>query len=484
VNAGFALRMARREARAGARRIGVFMLAVALGVAALTGLHAFQLDAAKGARAEARSLLGGDLRIQSTAPFGAGIGSLLDSLRAEGFEVSRSVTLGSMVSDLEGRGARLLQVNAVDSLFPVAGSPDSEPVGAWDRLGDGGKAVAERSTLLQVGVAVGDSLQVAGLRLSVAGTVTGLPIDPGIQSVVGPPIFIALADLEQTDLLDRGSLAQHRAFLAVPGPGSPAEIARFLQARISEIDDAPARVSIRTAQEEAEALAEGFQALARFLGLVGFMALLLGGVGVASAVQLYIEERMEGIAVLRCLGAGQGTVFGVYIVQTVLLGASGALLGVLLGVAIQFALPAVFAGMLPFRFDSVLRPGTMLLGMLVGTGVAVLFALIPLLRVREIPPLAAFRLDVEAGVARRGLPRVAAAVGIGASILTLAVLQTGASSKVRSLRRLSEGCSWPCGDCRGFWWALPDVWCREGLRSLCARGYRDSSVRGTRPGSC
>lgn len=402
------------------RRIGVYMGAVALGVAALTGLHAFQEDAAEAARLEARSLLGGDLRIQGPTELTAEIEAALDSLAATGARVTRVVSLASMVSVPAAARSRFLQVNAVDGAFPVVGDPVTDPQAGWERFREGGALVADESVLRQLGVAAGDTVRVGQAHLVVAGAVRGLPVDLGVQAVVGPPVFIHAADLPGTGLLGFGSLAQYRAFVALPEGEAPRGLFRSLRRSLRG-----SGASLRTARAEAEDLAEGFRMLGRFLGLVGLVALLLGGIGVAGAVHVYVRDRVPSIAVLRCLGAREGTAFRAYLLQAVLLGGGGALVGVVLGILLQRAIPLLLAGLLPFAVEPRIRPVTVLAGLAVGTWTAFLFALFPLLRVREIPPLAALRVDVESGVVRRRLPRIVAAIGLGGTLVLLCVAQTG-----------------------------------------------------------
>jgi putative ABC transport system permease protein len=414
------LRLAWREGRSGVRRLGVFMGAVALGVGALTGLHAFQQDAADAARGEARELLGGDLRLQSAAPFDDDLEARLDSLEASGAVVARVVTLASVVQAPGSNRNRLLQVNAVDETFPLVGTVQDAPVGSWGRFAAGGSVVAALQVLLQLSVEPGDTVRLGEARLQVAGSVQGLPVDLGIQTIVGPPIFMSLADLPATGLLGFGSLVQYRAFVLLPPGQDPGSVARELR---SSLDGRG--VGVRTAQAEAEAFAEGFRSLARFLGLVGLMALLLGGIGVASAVHVYVQDRIPSVAVLRCLGAPEGMVFRIYLLQAVALGLGGALVGLMLGLVLQFMIPTLLGGILPFELQPRLRPWTLAAGMAVGTWTAFLFALLPLLRVREIPPLAALRSQVEAGSVRRTLPRAATVAGLALTLFALSALQTG-----------------------------------------------------------
>jgi putative ABC transport system permease protein len=414
----FATRLAAREGRAGIRRIGVFMGAIALGVGALTGLHAFQQDAADGVRAEARELLGGDLRLQSGAALNDSVMTVLGGLRDRGFQVAEAVTLASAVPG--PTGSRLLQLNAVDDAYPLLGDPESTPAGAWQRLREEAAVVADARVLEQLGVGVGDSLRLGQVRVVVAGAVTGLPVDLGVQSIVGPPLFASRSTLDASGLLGFGSLAQFRAYVRLPDTVDPDAEARSLRRTLRGEG-----VTIQTARAEAESLAEGFRSLSRFLGLVGLMALLLGGIGVASAVHVYVRERIPSIAVLRCLGAREATVFRVYLLQALALGFAGAMLGIILGVGLQFGLPRLLADVLPFDPRPRLRPATLLTGLAVGSWVALLFALLPLLRVREIPPLAALRAEVEGTALRRILPRVVTVVGLVATLFALSVAQVG-----------------------------------------------------------
>jgi len=415
-----ALRLAAREGRAGVRRIGVFMGAVALGVGALTGLYAFQQDAADGVRAEARGLLGGDLRLQSGSAFGDSVYFVLDSLRGAGFQVSETVSLASVVLVPELGTSRFLQVQAVDARYPLVRDPARLSDEIWSALQRGEGVAAEAGVLRQLGVSAGQEVRIGQLRIPVLPPVQGLPVDVGPQSLVGPPIFLSLDQLSETGLLGFGSLAQFRAFLVVPEGQNPETVALGLRARLQGT-----RVNIETAQAQAEQLAEGFALLSRFLGLVGLMALLLGGIGVASAVHVYVRERVAAIAVLRCQGAREATVFRIYLLQALALGAGGAVLGVLLGTAVQFALPWLLQSTLPFEPNPKIRLGILLAGLGVGTWVSFLFALLPLLRVREIPPLAALRSEVEGVALRRVMPRVVTVVGLGLTLFALSAAQTG-----------------------------------------------------------
>jgi putative ABC transport system permease protein len=135
--------------------------------------------------------------------------------------------------------------------------------------------------------------------------------------------------------------------------------------------------------------------LTRFLNLVAFVALLLGCVGVASAVSLYAREKRAAVAVLRCLGASGRQAMLIYLIQTTLMGLAGALLGAVLGSLVQLALPRVFAGLLPVTVSVAISWPAIALGLGAGLLVALLFALLPLLSIRRVSPLRTLRASVD-----------------------------------------------------------------------------------------
>jgi predicted lysophospholipase L1 biosynthesis ABC-type transport system permease subunit len=150
-------------------------------------------------------------------------------------------------------------------------------------------------------------------------------------------------------------------------------------------------VRIRTVEEDRNNLTETLDRLGNYLGLVALMALLLGGLGVASAVSVFIRRKLDSIAVLRCLGASSGQVFSVYLLQAAGMGLLGSIAGVLGGIVIQQGLPLLLRDFLPVTVSSAPSLRAIGLGLLVGLWVSTIFALLPLLSVRRVPPLAALR---------------------------------------------------------------------------------------------
>lgn len=414
---GFALRLARREGRSSWRRLSVYMGAITLGVAALVAINSYRASVVGSVREEARALLGADLRLSSSRPFPDSVQAVLDSLEQAGTPVSTSVSTLSVV--LTGRGAtRLVELRAVSGDFPYYGSYDTEPGGLWPgALRAGREALVEPALLGDLKVQVGDSMRIGDVWFRIAGQITNLPAEMSFRSGVAPRVYIGASDLGATQLLQYGSLVQYSAYLALP---DPARLDRFVEAHRPLLRRQ--EVGLVTAERQADRLATALDTLSRFLGLVGLTALLLGGVGVASAVHVFVKDKRDTIAVLRCLGATQGTAFVAYLLQAAMLGLLGAAVGAALGIAAQAALPAVLGELMPVQVHFAVSWGAVLTGLLVGLWVAMVFALLPLLEVRGIPPLRALRQEVEPE-RRRDRWRAVAYAALMTSILGLSLWQ-------------------------------------------------------------
>lgn len=414
---GFAFRLAWREGRASYRRLSVFMGSISLGVAALVAIHSFKEDVQRSLSEQARVLLGADVRVSSNRPFPAEFEQVIDSMVAVGREIAQTTTLVSMVLDERSEGVRLFQIQAVDPGFPYYGEAISEPADAWTEIHDGNLAVADPAVLIQLDARVGDTLAIGEGRFVLIGTVRGLPTDVAFQTAIGPRIYIARSRLADTALLTFGSIARYHANFMLPEREDRDE----LWNRNEELFERH-RLRHTPAEFQAQQMSSAVDDLARYLGLIGLAALFLGGIGVASAIHVYVREKVVTVAILRCLGARQGTVFLAYLLQAGGLALIGSVAGVALGLGIQRVLPFALAGVLPSEVHSNFSPLAASAGVLLGVWVALVFAIGPLLEVRGVPPLLALRHDFEPA-RRLDLAKVGALVLLLVTVLGLTVIE-------------------------------------------------------------
>lgn len=426
----FVLRMAWREGRASRRKLGLLTGAVAAGVAALVAINSFTLNLTDSVEAQARALLGADVVVSSRRPFPERAVQLLDSLRVE-HQAASMVSFAGMAYVPRTSGVRLVQVRALEPAYPFYGEIVTEPAGLWPRLVEGGIVLVDPTLLPALDAQVGDTLALGETTFVIAGIVRNFPGSVGVASAFGPRVYIGTGDLAATGLLEFGARVEYQTYLRLTDPalGPPLRDAYRNTLRAE-------RVGISTVEAESDDLTEALERLGSYLGLVALMALLLGGLGVASAVHVFIRQKLDTIAVLRCLGATAPEIFVIYLLQAVVMGGLGSLLGAAIGLGVQQALPLLFVDLLPLDVEIYLAPRAILTGVALGVWVSAIFAMLPLLGVRRISPLMTLRRDYEPPRRRFDPVRLGAAGVLLVSIVLLAALQ---------VRDLQEGAIFTAG---------------------------------------
>ena len=285
-----------------------------------------------------------------------------------------------------------------------------------------------------------------------------VPGDVGLEMAFGARVFIASKALPGTALLSFGSRAQYETFVQLPASIDAQKVARANTAALRG-----ERMTIHTIADDRDNLTRGLTRLADYLGLVALAALLLGGLGVASAVHVYIRQQMDSIAVLRCLGATSWQVFAINLLQALAMGLFGSILGALFGVGLQQMMPYVVRDFLPVGVRVLPSPHAIAVGLASGVWTASVFALLPLLGVRAVTPLATLRRAVDPVRARWDLLRIGAAVILPVSVVGLAAVQIG------SLPRAV----WFTAGCAG---ALFVLWVASRALTAMARHWTPASL--------
>jgi len=422
---GRLMSIAWRESRTARRRLLLYMSSISLGVAALVAIDSFTENVTASVHEQSRALLGGDVSLRSRSAFSTSANALIDSLANAGLGVSRVTQFVSMGLVPSSGNTRLVQVRAVTDNYPFYGEIGTRPDTAWSRLHAGKHAIVDPSVLISLDTQIGDSLMLGTARFAIVGTIESVPGDLGVSAAIGPRVFIPARFLEETGLLVFGSRAEYDVLLKMPEGLTPAQFAGRFNQRFST--DTP-RVRLETVAENEYDLTDDIADLGNFLGIVGLVALLLGGIGVASGVHAFVMRKIDTVAVLRCLGATSSQVLVIYVLQAAAMGFVGALVGAAFGVAFQFGLPWLLADFLPVDVTVSLAPSAIGLGLGVGVWVALIFSLRPLLSLRNISPLQTLRRESDATVLRRAQRDSAVMVvsfAIVASVLAIALARAG-----------------------------------------------------------
>jgi putative ABC transport system permease protein len=386
-NLPWLIQMAWRDSRKNRSRLFLFISSIILGIAALVAIYALGDNLRQNIDDQAATLIGADLALSGNKAVEGKVKQLVDSL---GTERSEERSFASMILFPKGGGNRLAQVKALEGDFPYYGELETVPATAGRTFRNEKEALVDQTLMLQYQAKVGDSIRIGEVTFAIGGILQKAPGQTGLTSSVAPSVYIPMRYLGQTGLMQKGSRIAYRYYIKFPPKTEVETLVKQLEKRFEAAD-----LDYKTVQSQKEDTGRSFRDLTRFLALVGFVALLLGCIGVASAIHIYIKEKLNSIAILRCLGVKATQAFLIHLIQIVGIGIIGSVLGAMLGTAIQQFLPMVIKDFLPFELTTDISWLAIGQGLAIGILISVLFSLPPLLSIRKVSPLNVLRVSTD-----------------------------------------------------------------------------------------
>ena len=421
---GLAWTLARRELRGGLRGFWVFLLCLALGVSAIAGVGMVRSAIAAGLRNQGTILLGGDAELTLTYRFASPEERLWMEDRAE--RLSEVVDFRSMA--VAGEDRSLVQVKAVDGLYPLIGAPLLDAGTLPDGLAtvDGlPGGVMEKVLADRLGLVVGDRFKL-GLQEFRLGAVLLRESDSATSGfALGPRVIVRTTDLAQSGLIGPGTIYETHYRMVLP-PGVDLDLLKAAaEERFKE-----GGLQWRDSRRASPGVERFVERIGSFLILVGLAGLAVGGVGVASAVRAYLDGKVATIATLKVLGAEGGLIFRIYLLQIAALAGVGIAAGLVLGAGVPLLAAPLISATLPFPAEFALYPGPLIEAAFYGVVTALLFSVWPLARAQRQRAAALYR-----GAAARVWP------GLWhlATIMALAVLLVGGAVWFSGTWKLSLG---------------------------------------------
>lgn len=405
-NTTWLFKMAWRDAKASRVRLLLFMASIILGIAAVVSIQLFSANLKDNIKLQSKALMGADYIIDSKQEPTERAQALIDSLQPD----AKEINFVSMIAFPKNGGTKLVKVRGLGGDFPFYGTIDTQPSAAADTYQDKGGALVDATLMLQFDVKPGDSIKVGAVTLPILGALKAIPGSTAISTSVAPPIVIPYEYIEQTDLLQFGSRKEYQFFYKTDEPINLEQFEDIIdpQLKAEEAD-------LDTHTSTSERLGRRYDNVGKFLNLAAFIALLLGCIGIASSVHIYIKEKLKAIAVLKCMGASRMQSFLIFLIQIAGIGIVGGLIGSLIGIGLQELFPYILQDFLPFSVEISISAQPILIGIFLGLFMSVLFALLPLLRTWYVSPLEVLRVD-EKGAQE---PRKVRYVVIGAVLLFL-----------------------------------------------------------------
>lgn len=378
--------MAWRDGKASGKRLFLFMGSIILGIAAVVSIQSFSTSLEENIGVQSKALMGSDYLIDSNQLPTERVQKIIDSLGVDGYEVAFS----SMAAFPSKDATKLVNVRGIGGEYPLYGSFETIPKEAADQYQAQGGALVDATLMLQYDLKSGDSVKIGELLFPILGSLTASPGSNSISSSIAPPIIIPFRFVEETGLLQVGSRKWYSYFFRA----EPSLDLDALDDAIDPILDAE-NADFDSHTSVSQRLGRRYANFAKFLNLVAFIALLLGCVGIASSVHIYIKEKLRAVAVLKCIGATRKQTFLIYLIQIAGMGIVGGLIGSLVGVGLQQLFPLLVQDFLAFDVQISVSLQPILMGLLLGVFMSVLFALFPLLSTWYVSPLHVLRIQEE-----------------------------------------------------------------------------------------
>jgi len=383
------LKIAWRDIRSSPAKFLFVILAVAVGVGALTGVRSFSRAFHNLLLRQARTLMAGDISLRVFAQPTAQQSAAIAGLEQRGVRDTSVTETLTMANSAEVPEPMLVSMKAVDpSVYPFYGEVKLDPPAALRAVLDEHAAAVSDDLLLRLKTHVGANLRLGGQDFRIAARLVSEPDRLTGSINVGPRVMISRQGLDRTGLISLGSRAAQRYLFVLPPAGPDVQQVRNILKR------AFPEGLIADYRETHPIVTRGLERSTTFLSLISLIALIVGALGVATAMHAHLRQKMDTIAVLKCLGARSGQVLRIYLAQTLALGLAGGLLGIGFGTLVQRAFPILIGRYFPVPPHMGLDLVPAAQGLAIGVLTTLLFTLPPLLGIREIRPAVIFRREM------------------------------------------------------------------------------------------
>lgn len=379
-----------REVHSSPGKFLFVILSVAIGVAALVGVRGFSESFGKTLLQEARVLMAGDISARMFRLPTEEESKQLDALKQQGIGETWVTEMMSMASTPSDPVPLLVSLKAVDpAQYPFYGAVEFSPAGDLRSVLSDRTVIVGEDLLIRLKVNVGDTLRIGESDFRIAAVVQQEPDRMSSGAGLGPRVLMTRSAVMKAGLLQEGSRSGERLLLKLnPANNDVAAVRKTIEKALPD-------AQITDFRESNPALTEGLNRATGLLSLICLVAMVLGAIGVAMAMRAHLQQRMDILAIMKSIGARSGDILRIYLLQTLCLGLAGGLLGVLLGLGVEWLLPSVLGKLLPLRPEFRLPMRSILTGLGTGVLTTLLFCLPPLLQIRRIRPSLVLRRMVE-----------------------------------------------------------------------------------------
>ncbi len=335
---------------------------------------------------------------------------------------SQVAIIGSDGKPRGGGGAPSFGFSAPPERFDPLTYVEGGPPTADDEV------VIDKASADDEGFAVGDRIEIVGKEAANTYSLVGIATLGDVDSFGG-------ATLSEFTLVEAqrltGKVGELDEIVVAAAEGtSPEQLAANLEAELPKTLEA--RTGAENVDDQRDDVNEfvGFlkTALLIFAGVSLFVAAFL----IFNTFSITVAQRTREFAMLRTLGASRRQILSTVIVEALLIGFLAAAVGVGLGIGFASVIKALFEALgidLPAT-GTVIEPRTIIVGLVLGTGLTLLAALFPALRATRIAPVTGLREGAVIATPKQRRRREIAGVVlsvIGVVLMLLGLFGSGAA---------------------------------------------------------
>jgi putative ABC transport system permease protein len=385
-----AAKIAWRELQASRAKFLFVILSVAIGVAALTGVRGFSDSFQRTLLGEARTIMAADLSARMFRQPTADEETALNAMASHGVQRTEISDTVSMVSSPGDPVPLLVSLKAVDpAYYPFYGTVTLQPSGDLRQVLTDATVVVADDLLIRLHTQVGDSLKIGNETFRIAAVLVREPDRMSSGMGLGPRVMMTQSGLEKSGLLQQGSRSGERFLFKLSANSGNVTAVR------SRLEQVLPDAQVTDFRESNPALTDGLKRSTGLLSLICLVAMVLGAIGVAMAMRAHLQQRVEVLAIMKSIGARSADILRIYLLQTVLLGLVGGLIGVVLGLGVEWIFPLLLGKLIPMQADLRLPWHSAVAGLATGILTTILFCLPPLLQIRTVRPNLVLRRLVE-----------------------------------------------------------------------------------------
>jgi putative ABC transport system permease protein len=366
------------------------VLAVAMGVGALSGVRGFSQSVQTMLGSETRNIMAADLTARQFNDPDNQQAALLEALGSKGIDrttITETVSMAS--SQVPDAVPVLVSIKAVDpAKYPYYGSVKLSPEMPLAEALKPDTVAAGEDVLIRLGIKVGDSIKLGSETFRMAAVVVSEPDRMSGSLNVGLRLMLSREAFARTGLMQLGSRAAHRYLFKLQPGGPSVEQAKAL------ITEALPNALVADSSQAHPLITRGVERATTFLSLVSLIALIVGAIGVGMAMYAHLQQKMDNIAVMKSLGGTSSEIIRIFTIQTLMLGFLGGAAGVVLGRGIEEVFPQLVSQLFEIKATTGWHLDAALQGILVGTLTTLLFTLPPLMAIRKIRPAMILRRDM------------------------------------------------------------------------------------------